>query len=124
MLRFNGLVNRIGGQQMRANLFWFSDGQWARIEPRRWPNLLSRRNEWPSTHDRCLGQLGHMPTVPVSQIDNSKAQRLEGVATRRVTSGTVGTGTHGLHDAQMVDDVSRVGMAIDERSARVQVAPA
>src|ERR1700704_6304687 len=33
MLRFNGLVNRIGGQQMRANLFWFSDGQWARIEP-------------------------------------------------------------------------------------------
>src|SRR2546425_12110986 len=95
---------------MRANLFWFSDGQWARIEPfipsnrrgvkpknnrrilsgimhvlksgcrwvdcppeygpakrstiastagvrrefgrassRRWPNLLSRRNEWPST---------------------------------------------------------------------------
>jgi hypothetical protein len=26
MLRFNGLVNRIGGQQMRANLFWFSDG--------------------------------------------------------------------------------------------------
>ena len=33
MLSFNGLVNRIGGQQMRANLFWFSDGQWARIEP-------------------------------------------------------------------------------------------
>jgi hypothetical protein len=36
MLRFNGLVNRIGGPTDAgelANLFWFSDGQWARIEP-------------------------------------------------------------------------------------------
>jgi len=29
--------------------------------------------------------------VPVSQIDNSKAQRFEGVASQSVTSGTVGT---------------------------------
>src|SRR6266403_2543184 len=41
MLRFNGLVNRIGGQQMRANLFWFSDGQWARIEP-----VYSKQSPW------------------------------------------------------------------------------
>ncbi|PDT56531.1 hypothetical protein CO678_37990 [Bradyrhizobium diazoefficiens] len=53
MLRFNGLVNRIGGQQMRANLVWFSDGQYAGnlAEYLRGggPNLLNRRNEWLST---------------------------------------------------------------------------
>jgi hypothetical protein len=30
----------------------------------------------------------------------------------------------GLHDGQMVDDESRVGVAVDQRRTRVQVAPA
>src|SRR5207237_5759191 len=30
----------------------------------------------------------------------------------------------GLHDAQMVDDESRVGVTVDQRRSRVQVAPA
>jgi hypothetical protein len=33
MSRFNGLVNRIGGQLTRPNLFWFKGEQWARSEP-------------------------------------------------------------------------------------------
>ena len=33
MLRFKGLVKQLGGQPMRASLFWFSDEQWAKIEP-------------------------------------------------------------------------------------------
>src|SRR5713226_8398522 len=44
---------------------------------------------------------------------------------REIGPGLRRRGRHArLHDAQMVDDESRVGMAIDERSARVQVAPA
>src|SRR6266516_3979609 len=44
---------------------------------------------------------------------------------REVGPGLRRCGRHArLHDAQMVDDESRVGMAIDQRSARVQVAPA
>src|SRR5882762_3836025 len=33
MLRFNVLVNRFGGQPMRASLFWLNDEQWAKIKP-------------------------------------------------------------------------------------------
>jgi mannitol 2-dehydrogenase len=57
MLRFNGLVNRIGGQQMRANLFWFSDGQWARIEPFIPSN---RRGVKPKNNRRILSGIMHV----------------------------------------------------------------
>src|SRR5947207_1169036 len=57
MLRFNGLVNRIGGQQMRANLFWFSDGQWARIEPFIPSN---RRGGKPKNNRRILSGIMHV----------------------------------------------------------------
>jgi transposase len=32
MWGFKDLVNRIGGQAMNANMFWFSDEQWSKIE--------------------------------------------------------------------------------------------
>jgi transposase len=57
MLRFNGLVNRIGGQQMRANVFWFSDGQWARIEPFI-PSI--RRGVRPKNNRRILSGIMHV----------------------------------------------------------------
>ncbi len=38
-----------------------------------------------------LGTASTNPNIPVSQIDNSKAQRFEGVASQSVTFGTVGT---------------------------------
>ncbi len=57
MLRFNGLVNRIGGQQMRTNLFWFSDGQWARIEPFIPSN---RRGVKPKNNRRILSGIMHV----------------------------------------------------------------
>ena len=57
MLRFNGLVNRVGGQQMRANLFWFSDGQWARIEPFIPSN---RRGVKPKNNRRILSGIMHV----------------------------------------------------------------
>ena len=38
-----------------------------------------------------FGTTSRNPNFPVSQIDNSKAQRFEGVANQSVTSGTVGT---------------------------------
>jgi hypothetical protein len=38
-----------------------------------------------------LGTASTNPNIPVSQIDNSKAQRFEGVASQSVTLGTVGT---------------------------------
>src|SRR5258707_15322469 len=57
MLRFNGLVNRIGGQQMGANLFWFSDGQWARIETFIPSN---RRGVKPKNNRRILSGIMHV----------------------------------------------------------------
>src|SRR6266404_8148865 len=38
-----------------------------------------------------LGTASTNPNIPVSQLDNRKAQRFEGVASQSVTSGTVGT---------------------------------
>jgi mannitol 2-dehydrogenase len=57
MLRFNGLVAESGGQQMRANLFWFSDGQWARIEPFIPSN---RRGVKPKNNRRILSGIMHV----------------------------------------------------------------
>jgi hypothetical protein len=33
MLRFNGLINRIGANSCGRTLFWFNDEQWAKIQP-------------------------------------------------------------------------------------------
>jgi transposase len=57
MLRFNGLATESGGQQMRANLFWFSDGQWARIEPFIPSN---RRGVKPKNNRRILSGIMHV----------------------------------------------------------------
>ena len=42
MWGFKDLVNRIGGQAMNANMFWFSDEQWSKIEPHLPTNNLVR----------------------------------------------------------------------------------
>ena len=57
MLGFNGLVNRIGRPTDGANLFWFSDEQWARIEP-----LIPshRRGVTPKNNRRILSGIMHV----------------------------------------------------------------
>jgi hypothetical protein len=52
---------------------------------------LGLANNSPTEFRWTLGTTSRNPNFPVSQIDNSKAQRFEGVANRSVTSGTVGT---------------------------------
>ena len=52
-----GWSTESGGQQMRANLFWFSDGQWARIEPFIPSN---RRGVKPKNNRRILSGIMHV----------------------------------------------------------------
>src|SRR5262249_52294197 len=57
MLRSNGLVNRFGGQPMRANLFWLDDEQWAKIEPLVPMNRPGRK---PQNNRRILSGIIHV----------------------------------------------------------------
>ena len=66
MLRFNGLVNRIGGQLMRAHLFWFNDQQWAKVQP-----LLPTRQPGPERKDdrRILSGIMHVLKTGCRWVD-------------------------------------------------------
>jgi mannitol 2-dehydrogenase len=66
MLRFNELVNRIGGQLMRSNLFWFSDEQWAKIRP-----LLPTNQPGPAREDdrRILSGIMHVLKTGCRWVD-------------------------------------------------------
>ncbi|HEY4784277.1 MAG TPA: hypothetical protein VIH54_20815 [Chthoniobacterales bacterium] len=68
------------------------------FDPRRSPIASSSTGNsrlWGALPERLaktsLGTASTNPNIPVSQIDNSKAQRFEGVASQSVTLGTVGT---------------------------------
>ena len=57
MLRFNGLVNRFGGQLMRANSFWLNDEQWAKIKPL---IPMNRPGPKPKNNRRILSGIIHV----------------------------------------------------------------
>ena len=57
MLRFNVLVNRFGGQPMRASLFWLNDEQWAKIKPL---IPMNRPGQKPRNNRRILSGIIHV----------------------------------------------------------------
>src|SRR6476660_1001290 len=69
---------------MRANLFWFSDGQWARIEPFIPSN---RRGVKPKNNRRILSGIMH---VLKSDVDGSIVRRNMGRPRRSTIASTAG----------------------------------
>src|SRR5579864_8315467 len=57
MLKFNWLVNRFGGQPMRANLFWLDDERWAKIKPL---IPMNRPGQKPRNNRRILSGIIHV----------------------------------------------------------------